>query len=121
MIISDKFNFVFVHIPKTGGTSIKKYYIITIIQIKFLFDGEKVTDINGYRPHISKKQLDKFKGHFKFSFVRNPWSWHSSIWHFFQRPDRNNKIITGISFEKFNNNVNSPLTFNIDWGVHGML
>lgn len=123
MIISDTHKFVFVHIPKTGGTSIKKALLPYYNKGQIEFDEEKVTDLNGYRPHIAmtNKLAFKFASYFKFAIVRNPWSWHASIWRFFQRPDRFNKWITGISFHDYiedicYRNIRSPYYKNqADW------
>lgn len=112
MIFSDAHKFIFVHIPKTGGTSIKRalYDFYNPDQIEF--DGEKVTDIDSYRPHtaMTTEVSAQYPDYFKFAIIRNPWSWHASIWKFFQRPDRNNKTITGISFDAYLEEVCCPET-----------
>lgn len=67
-MISNKHKFIFVHIPKTGGTSIMnslgeyglKQYGHTRLSKIYL------------RENISE---DKYKEYFKFATVRNPWDW----------------------------------------------
>lgn len=84
MLISDEYKFVFVHIPKTGGTSIKRALLEYANPGQLKFEGELVTDLNGYHPHVgmSAEACKKYADYFKFAFVRNPWAWHASIYRF---------------------------------------
>ena len=72
MILHDK-KIIFVHIPRTGGTSVEKYF-------NFKFD-------HGWKPetaqHLTLEEYDNhydIKNYFKFTIVRNPWdrllSWY---------------------------------------------
>jgi hypothetical protein len=84
MLISNKYKFAFVHIPKTGGTSIKAAILPYADKGQLSIVGEKVTDLNGYKPHIALQQgahVDKFK----FAVVRNNWEWYVSYWKFANR------------------------------------
>ena len=81
MLLSNKHKFAFVHIPKTGGTSIKAALLPYANAGQLHFEGEKVTDLNGYRPHVKIKRGDH-PGKLKFAVVRNPWSWYVSYWKF---------------------------------------
>jgi hypothetical protein len=76
----DKFNCIFVHIPKAAGVSIAKG----------LFDnlaGGHAT-INDYQIIFSKKQFDSY---FKFTFVRNPWDRAYSAYNFLCKGGFNDK------------------------------
>lgn len=66
-MIDNKYEFIFVHILKTAGTSIKQLFFDFPIDKK---DVEfKHNDIDFYY----KKFPDKAADYFKFTFVRNPW------------------------------------------------
>ena len=65
-------NILFIHIPKTGGTSIK-HLINDNVPRKFPF---------GHDPLLSFKQ-DEVKNKFKFTVVRNPYTRTYSYYHHF--------------------------------------
>lgn len=75
MTISLKYNLLFVHIPKTAGTSIRK--VMSAADRKFL-------DL----PHLTLEEYytflhpDFFERIFKFAIVRNPWDRAVSLYHF---------------------------------------
>jgi len=76
-MISQQYKCIFIHIPKTGGTSIE--------QKLGLFD-ELKRGVQDHRTiHEIKNNLSyfEFKSYFKFTFVRNPWarifSWYKNI------------------------------------------
>ncbi len=75
MLISEKNKILFIHIPRTGGTSIRELLHTQIIDTK---------SINLF--HDSARTLPKdfflqYDDYLKFAFVRNPWdrllSWYS--------------------------------------------
>ena len=96
-MISHSKKFIFVHIPKTGGTSVehklRKYG--TVLQGKGNFDSI-------YYKHataLSIKRImgDEYDKYFKFTFVRNPWDWVVSNYAFNRGLGRPWIINTGYS------------------------
>ena len=98
MIVSYKRQFAFVHIFKTAGTSVKRairrYAMPTWHEgANFVFkrigvpqfgpighgDHVKATDLIA---EIGKKRFDRL---FSFAFVRNPWDWEISHYHYIRK------------------------------------
>jgi hypothetical protein len=84
-MINHEHKFIFVHIPKCGGTSIEKIFNIDA------FYGDESTftgwddQYKFWRTHASIKKihsqtLGEFKDYFSFAFVRNPWDKCVSEW-----------------------------------------
>jgi len=74
MIIDDIKKFIFIHTPKTGGTSITEF-----------FSGVGRKDPLPLEHHITYEQCLKekpeIKDYFSFAFVRNPWNRVVSSYH----------------------------------------
>ena len=69
-MINHKNKFIFVHIPKTGGTS-----------IEYFFTNETETSCKHFMPLDWIKHYPKeWNNYFKFSSVRNPWDKVVSQW-----------------------------------------
>ncbi len=71
-VYNEKFNCFFIHIPRTGGTSISR---------SSLFKDSR------YLGHRTIEELntmmgDRFSGAYKFTIVRNPWDRVVSTYHF---------------------------------------
>lgn len=73
-MISDQHKFIFVHLNKTGGTSIEKMFVADADQKDVRY---KHADAAYYR----RKFPRQFRNYFKFAFVRNPWDWLVSRYH----------------------------------------
>jgi hypothetical protein len=89
-MISDKHRFIFVHINKTGGTSIEKAFLPLADQKDEAF---KHASAKLYKTRFP----DKFDDYFKFSFVRNPWDWLVSRYHW----SKDHQRLIDYSFREF--------------------
>ena len=99
MIISSRKKFIFFHTPKVAGSSLnaalRKYANIPSSRLyNYLLDYVGTSKFFGVYPrHISPFQLSKylperkFNSYTKFAFVRNPFDWHVSQYHFHRQND----------------------------------
>jgi hypothetical protein len=95
MPVSTQYNCVFVHIPKTGGTSIEKALglfgewqkedkkkLFGLIQSVNLIEKNYLSN---FLQHLSLQEIIQqqpiVKDYYTFSFVRNPWDRMVSIYH----------------------------------------
>jgi hypothetical protein len=105
-VIVSEYNSVFVHIPKTGGTSIQRW----------LLDNTNANVTKGLKHH-SLDLLEQRYGKFDFSFtaVRNPWDWCVS-WYFFRRDRALRRIKNPKTKGKFNNEYNRKILEDFEKG-----
>jgi hypothetical protein len=100
MLISCKYNFLFIHIAKTGGTSVRSALTPLLLKdpsrwIQYLCN--RLSGLSKHRlgvkfPRHAKAVAaleilpsDMFHDLFKFAFVRNPWDLQVSSYHHVQR------------------------------------
>ena len=76
-------NYVFVHIPKTGGRS-----VLSAMNIKFHCEHKCIQD------YVKELGEDTVRNRFKFTIVRNPWSRAVSWYRFFYNPMPNEVPLT---------------------------
>jgi hypothetical protein len=100
MLLSYRYNFLFVHIAKTGGTSVRA----ALAPLRWrdpmywlMFPCHRLSHLTGHRlgtkfPRhariIAAKEMlphEVFTKLFKFAFVRNPWDLQVSSWHHLRR------------------------------------
>jgi hypothetical protein len=74
LLINDKNKFMFIHIHKNGGTSIKDYFLDKGIEF------EEHPTLSARKTQM--KFLDRFNKYFTFSVFRNPWSRFISFYTF---------------------------------------
>ncbi|UCG38146.1 MAG: sulfotransferase family 2 domain-containing protein [bacterium] len=100
MLLSVKYNFLFVHIAKTGGTSVRAalerlrwrdpLYIPQFISSRLShMTGHRIASkLPRHAKIIAAKEMlprELFDRLFKFAFVRNPWDLQVSSWHHLRR------------------------------------
>lgn len=113
MLISHKYKFVFIHVFKVAGTSIREalspYCQPGLLERferkitgrpKLSFDFDHHIKASEVKDVLGEKQ---FNAYFKFAFVRNPWDWQVSLYHFtLQNPDHfQHEMVKNMSFEKY--------------------
>jgi len=103
-MVSTKYKFVFVHIYKNGGSSIRsalseysddrtRDYVLdkahTVVKRITGIDVSILKSLQKYPNHISAKNLygilEEPESYFKFAFVRNPWDAQVSHYHYGKR------------------------------------
>ncbi|MDF1535037.1 MAG: sulfotransferase family 2 domain-containing protein [bacterium] len=134
MLLSVKYNFLFVHIAKTGGTSVRAALApLRYRDPLFLpqFIASRLSHMTGHRiasklPRhakiIAAKEMlprELFDKLFKFAFVRNPWDLQVSSWHHLQRERPH--LLKGIpdfdTFIRWKLDTDRPYQYHIDTSI----
>lgn len=113
MYISVERKFIFVHIPKVAGTSViqaLRPYVDKDDPLWLKKVSSKVTFLQKYLrhpPHLTAQQIrtrmgaDVFGDYYKFAFVRNPWDWQVSLYHYMCQEPRHFQHKLANSFSGF--------------------
>ncbi len=134
MLLSHKYRFLFVHIAKTGGTSVRAalqkyrwrdpYYIPQFIASKMsgLVRHEVGIKFPRHSKIVAAKEMlphDFFEGLFKFAFVRNPWDLQVSSYHHIrrERPHLMEGRDDFISFTRWKLDPERPYQYHIDTSI----
>jgi hypothetical protein len=134
MLLSLKYNFLFVHIAKTGGTSIRSaltYRKWTDPYQIPLFICSKLSKLSGHRLGVkfprhakaiaAQEMLPRelFDKLFKFAFVRNPWDLQVSSFHHIQRerPHLMEHVADFEAFIKWKLDPERPYNYIVDTSI----
>ena len=134
MLLSIKYNFLFVHIAKTGGTSIRAalaplrwrdpLYIPQFIasRLSHLTGHRIASKLPRHARIIAAREMlphELFEKLFKFAFVRNPWDLQVSSWHHLrrERPHLVENIPDFESFLRWKLDPERPYQYHIDTSI----
>jgi hypothetical protein len=134
MLLSVKYNFLFVHIAKTGGTSVRAalaplrwrdpLYIPQFIASRLSHaTGHRIgSKLPRHAKIIAAKEMlphELFDQLFKFTFVRNPWDLQVSSWHHLrrERPKLVEHIDDFKEFIRWKLDPERPYQFHIDTSI----
>ena len=107
-MICDKHKFIFIHIRKTGGTSIERVFDETAGH-----GASEVSYKHATAQELKKLMPFKWDSYFKFTIVRNPWDWLVSRYTW---SAKTHNYITCNSFKEFTTNIcNNIVTGYPDW------
>ncbi|MCH2200466.1 MAG: sulfotransferase family protein [Fuerstiella sp.] len=121
MLVSYDKQFLFIHVPKTAGTSIRASLGNYACRPEKLWENRLLSSVGvnvnvigpwrrkRFRPHCSAQDVQRqlpaqvFEKLFKFAFVRNPWDLLVSLYNFIPtRPNhRHQKRVAAMSFAEF--------------------
>ena len=134
MLLSNRFNFLFVHIAKTGGTSVRAaleplrwrdpwYYAQFLCSKLSHLSGHRIgTKFPRHARIIAAKEMlpeELFERLFKFAFVRNPWDLQVSSFHHIrrERPHLMQGMDDFETFLRWKLDPERPYQFHIDTSI----
>jgi hypothetical protein len=138
MLLSIRYNFLFVHIAKTGGTSVRAalqslrwrdpYYYPMFLCSRFShLTGHRIgTKFPRHCRIVAAKEMlpeEFFGGLFKFAIVRNPWDLQVSSWHHLRR-ERPHLVEHCSDFESFIRwklDPDRPYQYHVDTSIQSQL
>ncbi|MCG7985211.1 MAG: sulfotransferase family protein [Candidatus Thiodiazotropha lotti] len=138
MLLSIKYNFLFVHIAKTGGTSVRSalqplrwrdpwYYPMFLCSRFSHLSGHRIgTKFPRHSRIVAAKELlpeDFFNNLFKFAIVRNPWDLQVSSYHHIrrERPHLISHIEDFDHFIRWKLDPERPYQYHVDTSIQSQL
>lgn len=138
MLLSIKYNFLFVHIAKTGGTSVRAalqplrwrdpwYYAQFLCSRLSHLSGHRIgSKFPRHSRIVAAKELlpeDFFNGLFKFAVVRNPWDLQVSSYHHIrrERPHLMAHIEDFDQFIRWKLDPERPYQYHVDTSIQSQL
>ena len=134
MLLSDRYRFLFVHIAKTGGTSVRAalsklrwrdplYYLAWPCHRLSHLTGHRLgTKFPRHAKIIAAQQMlpeEYFHSLFKFAFVRNPWDLQVSSFHHIRR--ERPQLVSGhdsfASFLQWKLDPERPYQYHLDTSI----
>ena len=134
MLLAPHRGFLFVHIPKTGGTSVRAalkraqrreplYPAMWLCKRLDHLTGHRIAaKLPRHASVVAAKEMlpeELFRRLFKFAFVRNPWDLQVSSWHHLRRERPH--LLAGVpdfeSFIKWKLDPERPYQFHLDTSI----
>jgi len=119
MLISYSHSFIFFHVAKAAGVSIRHALAPYALEPPSFFIRRPPREIDGTAnplyaiwcsslTHATARQTqralpEEFRRFYKFAFVRNPWDWHVSMYHFLLKETGNPRHRTVKALGSFRN------------------
>lgn len=116
MLISDRKRFIFIHVYKTGGKSVRAALQPYRDRPTFFQRALQKVGLITHPTHASAQDVRSWHPHrwdeyFTFAFVRNPWAWQVSLYHFMQQQESHYQHETVARIDSFAD--------YLDWRVDG--
>ena len=114
-MISHKYQYIFIHIPKTAGTSIKKHLNSLRPETDYQSPEDPLENFGHNKLSYYESKYKNTENFYKFCFIRNPYDRMVSLYKYAKK-----YIQLDYSFLDFCNFVNQGQTFtnNILWEEH---
>lgn len=111
MLLSLRHQFLFIHIYKAAGTSVThalRPFAGETLPRRLLARAGLLRGVPRFPDHVTARELqaaipDVFAKSFKFTFVRNPWDWQVSLYHYMQQERRHpqHALVAGMTFDNY--------------------
>ena len=117
MLMSERHNYIYVHVYKVAGQSVKlalrryhyRYLPGLRTPLSHVLESPQAYTFRSVEAHSTAAQLRDWLGQekwdtlYSFSFVRNPWDWQVSLYHFIQKNKFNyqRRLVSSMSFDDY--------------------